>query len=915
MPLTRLIRLAPALMLAACSLRPATPPAPELPIPDVAFDSFTLDNGLTVVVHTDHSKPLVAVNIWYHVGSKNEEPGRTGFAHLFEHLMFNGSENHDDEFFRPLESAGATDLNGTTNADRTNYFATVPTPALDTLLWLESDRMGHLLGAIDQAKLDEQRGVVQNEKRQRENQPYGKVWDLIPPYSYPPEHPYSWSTIGSMADLDAASLDDVKRWFSTWYGPGNAVVVLAGDITSEQAREKMAHYFGDIPPGPKLSRARYWPAPMAQSREVEIEDQVPQARSYFVWNVAPNYSRDLVALQIAADALANGKNSQLYQELVYREQTATDVGAFVLPREMGSQFMVWVTARPEADIERLEQQVLAAVARLSSDGVSSDELERSRTGLYVSMIRGMQKLGGFGGRSDLLASSQVLAGRPDAWRDELNWLREIKPAEVRDTAGRWLRHGHLRLRVKPAVSAKASGTGADRSALPQPGPARALELPPLQRFSLSNGLPVVLVERHDVPLVELRLLARGGYSADPAGREGLASLTMQLLDEGAGERDALQLAEALERLGANISSWASLDLSTVSLSAVRTRLEPALTLYRDVITAPQLPQAELDRLRPRALAGIEQERANPVNLALRVLPPLLYGEGHPYAVPLTGSGRPESLEAISLDDIRAFYRRHITPANSQLLVVGDISRDELEPLLEAEFGNWRTEQPAPALKLPAVAQAKNQRIYLVHRPGAPQSLLLAGHLAPARDDPQDLALRAANQVFGGMFTSRINLNLREDKHWSYGAGSTLISTAAQRPFVVYGRVQADKTVAAMREIVRELEQMRGGKPVRTEELQAVVKQQTLSLPGRNETLGELAGSVTRILTEDLPDDYYARFVAQMNAMQAEQAQEGARRLLQPQALTWIVIGDLTTHRAAIEALGWGPVTELDPGDL
>lgn len=900
-----------SLALSACSLLPAQG-RDELPIPALSYERFVLDNGLTLIVHEDRATPIVAVNVWYHVGSKNEAPGRTGFAHLFEHLMFNGSENYNDEFFRPLEAAGATGMNGTTNADRTNYFANVPTPALDTLLWLESDRMGHLLGVVDQARLDEQRGVVQNEKRQRENQPYGKVWDHIARYSYPQGHPYSWSTIGSMEDLEAATLDDVRHWFNTWYGAANAVIVIAGDISPQDARAKVEHYFGDIPAGPRLDRPRHWPAPMDTPRHVTVEDKVPQARSYFVWNIAPNYSEDLIHLQLAADALANGKNSRLYKALVHEAQTATDVGAYVAPRELGSQLIVWVTAKPEADIEALEREVIAQRDRLLAEGLSPDELERSRTGLYVGFIRGMEKLGGFGGRSDLLASSQVLTGRPDAWRDELAWLRGADTTAIRDTARRWLGAGHLSLRVVPREDGRHAESGADRSRLPEAGAGKPLELPPLQRASLSNGLPVVLAERHGLPLVEMRLISRGGYASDPAGQEGLASLAMSLLDEGTQKRDGLALAAELERLGAHIGSGASLDHSTVSLSALRPRLEPALDLYAEVIRQPSFPQDELDRLRPRLLAGIAQEQANPFQLGLRILPPLLYGDDHPYGAPLTGSGYERSLKALDRGAVVDFHARRLRPDNSQLLVVGAISMAELLPQLEARFGDWASETDAAPPALAPVALPGQPRIFLLDRPGSPQSVILAGHLAPPPSDPADLAMTTANTVFGGMFTSRINMNLREDKHWSYGAGSTLIDALGQRPFLVYSRVQADRTVDAMRETLKELKAIRGGRPIQSDELDTVVRQRTLSLPGRHETLGQLAGSLGHLLTHGLPDDYYETFVTELNAMTVEAANQGARSLIQPEALTWVVIGDLAPHREALRKLGWGPVAELDP---
>lgn len=896
--------------LSACSLMPQKQAEQAaLPVPEINYQRFVLDNGLTLIVHEDRKTPIVAVNVWYHVGSKNEQPGRTGFAHLFEHLMFNGSENHDDEFFRPLEKVGATGMNGTTNADRTNYFANVPTPSLDTLLWLESDRMGHLLGAIDQAKLDEQRGVVQNEKREGENRPYGKVRDLIPKYSYPEGHPYSWTTIGSMDDLDAASLEDVKHWFKTWYGAANATIVVAGDIDPATAKAKVEEYFGDIPGGPKLDRPQAWPAPMAADRTVTLQDDVPQARSYFVWNVAPNYSRDLVQLQTAADVLANGKTSRLYRRLVHDEQTATGVGAFVMPREMGSQFMVYVTAKPGQDIAPLEATVLEEVKRLMANGPQADELERSRTGLFVGMLRGMEKVGGFGGKSDLLASSQVLTGRPDAWKDELQWLRDATPASVQDSLQNWLGHGHLRLRVEPQPRYATSGQDVDRSQLPASGKAKALQLPAMQRAKLSNGMSVVLLQRDELPLVNLRLLSQAGYAADPHDKQGLANLSMAMLDEGTEKRDALALATRLDELGASLGAGASLDTLSVNLSAVTARLAPALDLYREVIRQPAFPVAELKRLRPRVLAGIAQEKASPFQAGLRLLPPLLYGHDHPYGVPMTGSGDVAGVKSVTREDVVNFYQHNMAPQNSQFLVVGDISMQALLPQLEQRFGDWQNPDYIARPALPKQALAQQPRIYLVDKPDAPQTVILGGHLAPPPNDPGDLAMQVANTAFGGLFTSRINMNLREDKHWAYGAGSALVTAQGQRPLIVYSKVQADKTVPALQEIRRELLDLRGPQPLSQAELDAVVRNKALSLPGKNESLGQLASSASRILTLDLPDDYYNQLVDKLQAMDLQQANAGARELFHPQAMTWILIGDVDKHK--LDQLGWGTVTRLE----
>ncbi len=886
--------------------------AGELPEVDIPYTRYVLDNGLRLIVHEDRKTPIVSVHVWYHVGSKDERPGRTGFAHLFEHLMFNGSENHDDEFFRPLEEVGATSMNGTTNTDRTNYFANVPTPALDRLLWLESDRMGHLLGAITQDKLDEQRGVVKNEKREGLNRPYGRVWSEIPRHSYPAGHPYSWEIIGSMEDLDAASLEDVHQWFRNYYGAANAVIVIAGDIAPEEALEKVQRYFGHIPGGPELSRPARWPAPMDSERRIELEDKVPHARVMLVWNVAPGSSRDALELDLLSDILASGKTSRLHERLVYRDQSATNAGAFLIRRELGSQFVLYATARPESDIAVLEQHLLEELERLLASGPTADELERARTRKLADFVRGIQRIGGFGGKADILARGEVLEGDPDAWRRHKLWYESATGEGLSDTGRRWLGEGRLALTVRPRTPGQVSAAAVDRSRLPHVGAAKPLALPPAQRATLSNGVEVVLVERHDAPLVNLLWLSEAGFAADPPDRGGLARLTMTLMQEGAGGRDALALDDELDRLGAVIRSHASLDLCTVSLSALSSRLVPALDLYADILRRPDFPPQELDRKRPLLLAAIEQEQANPSRLAMRVLPPLLFGAGHPYGVPFTGSGTPQSVNAISLDDVRNFHRQWIRPEISRLLVVGDTTMETILPLLEARLGDWDDPSTAGIKVLGEPRLIEAPRVYLLNRPHAEQSVIIAGMLAPDIHDPDNIAMVTANNVLGGLFTSRLNMNLREDKGWSYGAGTSLVDTRAQRPLLTYSRVQSDRTADSMREILREINALRKSKPPTDAELDTARKNQTLSLPGRNETVGQVADSYAHILEHGLPDSYFNDYVGEVLALTPAAVSAGARKLLNPEQLVWVVVGDVQRIEAGIRALNLGDVVILNP---
>ena len=880
-------------------------------LPDIPYETFTLDNGLTLIVHEDHKAPIVAVNVWYHVGSKNEPDGRSGFAHLFEHLMFNGSENFNDDYFQVLERVGATDLNGTTNTDRTNYFQNVPVGALDAVLFMESDRMGHLLGAVDQAKLDEQRGVVQNEKRQGENNPYGMTRQLVNDATYPEGHPYDHTVIGSMEDLNAASLEDVQEWFKTYYGPNNAVIVIAGDVTPEVALEKVTRYFGDIEPGPPVASFEKWVAPMDGDRRQVTEDRVPQARVHKVWNVPEVGAADYDLLTVATDVLADGKTSRLYERLVYRDQIATSAFAYVQSGEIGSQLNVVVTARPGADVEAVEAALDQELARFLRDGPTAAELARVQTGTRADFVRGVERIGGFGGKSDILAQSHVYLGSPDAYRQGLRRVLSATPAQVQDAAQRWMTTGSYTLVTMPRPELAAVATTVDRSAgVPEPtGGTPAVTFPDLQRRTLANGLEVVLAERRDVPLVQMQLLVDSGYAADDPARPGLASLTMDMLDEGAAGLGALEIAEREASLGAQIGTGAGIDVATVSASALTQNLPETLKLMADVALRPDFPADELERLRQQRLAQIQGEKSQPVGLAIRVLPSKLYGEGHAYSLPLSGSGTEAAVQSFTRDDLVGFHRQWFKPNNATLVVAGDVSMAELVPQLERVFAGWERGD-VPQKNVAAVGQPETQ-VYLLDRPGAQQSIVMAAGLAPARKDSDDLAVETLNTLLGGSFTSRVNMNLREDKGWSYGARSLLLGARAQRPFLVYAPVQTDKTSESMSEVIRELRDVVGGRPATEAEVLQAKAGQTLTLSGRWETLGALGSSVAEIVQYDLDDDYYQRYAGEVTALDTDRVARAAGEIVRPDNVVWVVVGDLSQIEDRVRALNLGPVSVID----
>jgi zinc protease len=878
---------------------------------DIPHKRFVLKNGLTLIVHEDHKAPIVAVNVWYHVGSKNEKTGKTGFAHLFEHLMFNGSEHYNDDYFKVMERIGATTLNGTTNFDRTNYFQNVPTPALDTVLWMESDRMGHLLKAIDQARLDEQRGVVQNEKRQGENQPYGRVFGRLFEAMFPAGHPYSWEVIGSMEDLNAAKLDDVHEWFKGYYGPNNAVIVIAGDITPDAAREKVERYFGAIPAGPPVTRhAVNIPRRMGESRQL-MQDRVPQARLYKMF-VMPEYrSAEADYLDLATDVLATGKSSRLYKRLVYDEQIATSVSAFVFPLEIAGIGGIVADARPGVELSRVEKAVNEELARFLRDGPTAEELKRIKTQKRAQFVRGVETIGGFGGKSDVLASGEVYAGNADHHKVSQRRQLDATAAQLQDAARKWFSDGAHVLEVQPFPQLAAGKADADRSKVPEGGTPPKVEFPAFQRATLSNGLKVVFAERRSVPQVNFNLMVDAGYAADLGALAGTASLALDMMDEGTSTRNAIQISDEQALLGAGIGVGSNLDVSTVGMTALKENLDASLALYADIILNPSFPAEELERLRPRRLAQIRQEGVNPNAMAQRVLPKLLYGDKHAYSNPLTGSGYVETVSKITREDLVKFHQTWFKPSNATLVVVGDTTLAEIQPKLEKIFANWKS-GTAPVKNIGAVERAKAPTVYIMDRPGAVQTVIIAAHVAPPKSDPNDLAIETMNGVLGGGFTSRINMNLREDKHWSYGAGSGVTAARGPRPFVISAPVQTDKTKESLQEVMKEVNGIRGDRPVTADELDKVKKQRTLTLAGRWETMGAVGASLTEITRFGLPDDYYRTFADRVNGLTLQNIQSAASSVIQPQSLVWVIVGDRSKIEVGIRELNIGPVRFLDP---
>jgi zinc protease len=915
--LSRLAALLMAVGLAGLTLAAQSPAKPPQPgavasprIPEIPYTKYVLKNGLTLLVHEDHKAPIVAVNVWYHVGSKNEKPGKTGFAHLFEHLMYNGSEHYNNDYFKAVEPVGATDINGTTSEDRTNYFQNVPISALDRILWLESDRMGHLVGVIDKPRLDEQRGVVQNEKRLGENEPYGKTYITVAENTYPKGHPYSWSVIGSMEDLNAASLDDVKAWFADYYGAANATLVVAGDVNSADVRQRVERFFGDIPSGPPVARSQAWVAKRSGVQRQTMQDRVPQARIIKVWNVSQTGTADATRLGLVTDLLAGGPSSRLYKRLVYRDRIATGVVGFLDDREIGSQVWLWADVQPGGDVRAVEKALDEEVSLLLAKGPTEEELERVRTQARARYVRGIERIGGFGGKSDLLARGQVFLGDPDAYLKDQRQILATSAADLQGAASRWMADGAYVLEVIPFPTYGTVTTDVDRSKLPDASQPPDAPLPPTEQATLSNGLKVVLSQRSSVPVVRFSMVIDGGYASDTPTLPGVSSMTMAMLDQGTTTRSALQMADQLASLGATLSASSDLDAASVRLSVLTEKLDAALDLYSDVVLNPAFPESDLARVKKKTIARIQQEKVEPFSVSLRVLPGLLYGEGHAYAQPLTGSGTEASVAAMTRNELVAFHRTWFKPNHTTLIVVGDINMAALTSRLERAFKVWKAGD-VPAKNIRTVAAQARDQLFIVDRPGAEQSVIIAGQLVPPKKNPDEFAFSTFNDAFGGAFVSRVNMNLREDKHWSYGAGSFAVDARGQRLWFLFAPVQTDKTSESVTELLKEINSVTGDRPLTATELQDAKDRQTRTLAGRWESSGAVMGALQEIVTFDLPQDYYTTFAQRVRSVTAADVSTAVSKLVTPGRLVWVVVGDRAKIEAGLKALKIADIKELD----
>ncbi len=886
-----------------------------LEVPKLEFEKYKLPNGLEIILSEDHRLPMVAVNLWYHVGPANEETGRTGFAHLFEHMMFQGSKHiQANEHIQRVEAAGASDFNGTTDFDRTNYFETLPANQLELALWLESDRMGYLLDRLDQTNLTTQQAVVRNERRESvENQPYGIVEEGMFHMLFPKTHPYYADVIGSHADIQAAKLEDVKKFFKLYYAPNNASLAIVGDFDKATAKKWVEKYFGPLKQGAAVPKVTAATPPLTEERRAVIQDRIELPRVYMAWITSPIFKPGDADADMAAIILGGGRSSRLYKKLVYEKQIAQNVLSQQQSLILGSVFTVQVTARPGHTPEELEKAINEELDKFRAEGPSAEEVERARNTIQTRIITGLETLGGFGGVADRLNEYNHYLGSPDFLAQDIARYASVTPASVRAFAERELKPtaravvhaiaGEQKLAPEvptPETQKTPSGAGAEsinadepwRAKAPGAGPERAMHLPVPKSFQLANGLTVIYNERPGLPVVSANLVVRSGSDSNPLDRPGLANFSVGMLTQGTAKRNALQIADEAARLGADLGTNSTMDASFVSTRALKNNFPAALGLLAEVALQPSFPEAEINRQRASRLAALAERREDPSVAVGQVMVAALYGPQHPYGHPEIGTG--EGINLTTRDDITGFWKKDFVPNNAALIVAGNISEAELRSLAEKEFGAWQAGSPAkPTLGTP---QTTSARIVLVDAPGSPQTQIRVATIAAARSTPDFAALEVMNASLGGLFSSRINLNLREAHGYTYGAGSVFIYRRGPGPFMVGSGIRTEVTAAAVGEIFKEIRRM-AESSVTPEELAMAKDSQVRSLPGLFETSANASSTFGNLYVYDLGLDYYAKLPGDLSSVTAQGVGAVAKKYLVADKLIVVAVGD----RAKIEA--------------
>lgn len=874
-------------------------------LPPLKVEKYELPNGLDVILHEDHTIPSLTVNIWYHVGSKNEEKGRTGFAHLFEHMMFQGSKNHDKDYFMPFEKVGG-DVNGSTTEDRTNYYESVPSNYLELCIWLEADRMANLIPAMTQEKLDNQRDVVKNERRQRvDNQPYGRVWENLGWLMYPEEHPYNWPVIGYMEDLSAASMEDVQNFFKQYYTPNNASLCITGDFNPAEAKALVEKHFASIPAGPAVARKEEWIPQLDGIRRATMQDNVSLARVHYAFPSAPYYKPGDAEMDIFANILTNGKTSRLYKSLVYDKQIAQDVSAFQSSSEIASMFILMATVREGHTVEEVEQALDAELKKILAEGITPTELANTQAQLEAGFVRGLENTGN---RADKLNEYNTFVGEPNKFQWDLDRYAKATAAGVNAEAKKWINlDRRVIFNILPQGTYVAAEEKVDRSQEPTAAAEPQFTPPTIQKDKLANGVEVWLVQDDKLPLIQTNIVFKGGWSVEPADKPAVGSLTSELLDEGTKTRTALQISEEAKSMGANMGSGSGFDNMTLSINVLKKHLDKGYALMSDVLLNPTFPQEELDRQKQSYLGRIAQENKQPGTVAQKAFLKALYGDTHPYGRPQTGTGTEATLAAITRDDLVNFYKANYIPANAKIVMSGNITMAEAKAALEKALKGWTATGTPTVATIPDPAPLTKTKVVIVDKPGAAQSAIMIGHAGIKRNDPDYMPVQVMMNALGSQFTSRINMNLREEKGYTYGAFANFSNRRATGPFIASAQVQTPNTKESVVEFIKEIRDITTTRPVTDAELNDAKNNMIKGFPSAFESISAVAGGMGTIITYDLPQDEWQTYASRVNAVDLAAANRAATSHLNPDALLIVIVGDRAKIEEGIKSLNLGDV--------
>ncbi|MFT5286045.1 MAG: zinc protease [Planctomycetota bacterium] len=890
--------------------------AQDLSIP---FEKHVLENGLEVILHEDHSDPVVAVYVYYHVGSAREVQGRSGFAHLFEHMMFQGSENvGDEQHFKKVQEAGGT-LNGTTDRDRTLYYEVLPSNQMEMALWLEADRMGFLLPSVTEEKLENQREVVKNERRQNyDDRPYGREYGAWAKALYPAEHSYSWTTIGSHADLTAASLDDVHGFFRKWYGPNNATLAVGGDIDPKQALALIKKYYGSIPRGPEVGKPALRPAQLEQDIRVVIEDRVKFPQVTLSWHSTTQFSEDDAPLELLSGLLSANKASIFNKSLMIERPLASEVEAYQYSGEIAGSFHVTLRAKPGVDLDTLEYEGRQLLNDLYVNGVDEEQLARAKVRFESDAIRQLETVSS---RTSRLAMYNTFFGDPDHTAEVLNAHLNVTADDIHRVLGRYIINqpaaivstvpeGGLSLAAAGRTPAVVAAEAAlDRSIVPTPAPQAAFRSPSVWHAQLANGINVTGTKYTELPIAQLNLYVPAGKMYEAKAKQGISSITAELLNEGTHAMTTTELTEALDAIGARLSIRATSEEIGFSVNVLEKYLPQAVAILKDIVLTPRFDEEDFNRIKDDRLVSIGARGDAISSTSRRAFDRLMFGDTLRGA---SAAGTEASVSALTRDDVTEFWSTHGIAAGARMTFVGGLNAEELAASVSGLTSQWRVNEtgtmPASFVPEDSIEQA-TPSVYLIDKPGAAQSQVRVGQTSVATNDPDYYPLFILNYILGGSFSSRINLNLREDKGYTYGARSNFTGGILPGTFVTSSGVRGDVTKESLVEIMKELNMILDG--VTQDELDFTKKALIQSASRQYESIRALSGLLNDISRYGFADDYLEQRQLLLNEISIGDLKALARKHLTPDKMVILVVGDREKVESGLIELGYGDVTALD----